>query len=268
MPASASDKTSIKALIIGDVIGQPGCRAVFFSLPQLIKSLSPDLVVVNGENAADGFGITEEIATKIFAAGAHVITTGNHIWQKQDSYPYMDSEPRLLRPLNYPPGVPGHGSFELQLAGTSILVANLQGRAQLPSTDCPFRATDELLRRSKAAVKIVDFHAELTAEKEAFALDFDGRLTAVLGTHTHVTTADERVLPRGTAYITDMGASGPRHSVIGFDPAISVRRSLTQLPLRNEVLDAPAVLHGVLVHADTKTGHAQAIERITHASML
>lgn len=262
------DKNTLKALIIGDVIGAPGCRAIFMGLPALIKSKKPDLVVVNGENAADGFGITEELAERIFAAGAQVITTGNHVWQKHESYRYLSNEPRVLRPLNYPPGCPGHGYMELTVQGVDILVANLQGRDNMAAIDCPFRAADDLLRKSKARIKLIDFHAESTREKEAFALDLDGKVSAIVGTHTHVPTADERILPKGTAYVTDLGATGPRNSVIGFRPDISVRRALTQLPIRNEVLDEPAVIRGVELDIDRTSGKALGIERVTSIQSL
>ena len=257
-------------LVLGDVIGNAGCRAVVSGLKSLIKKFSADFVVVNGENSADGFGITPEIATNIFAAGADVITTGNHIWQKKEILEYLDRESRLLRPDNYPPGNPGHGYCVIETRGLRFGVINLQGRVRLPSIECPFRRAKELLRKAKseADVVIIDFHAESTEEKEAFALYVDGDVALVFGTHTHVQTADERILPNGTAYITDVGATGPRDSVIGFEPRISVERSLTQMPFRNEVSDNLAFIHGVIVKVDADTGKAIRISRYSEASIV
>ncbi|MDF1567853.1 MAG: TIGR00282 family metallophosphoesterase [Spirochaetaceae bacterium] len=258
---------NLKILFLGDLVGQPGLRALFAGLTSLQDRTGAHITAVNGENLAEGFGLLPEDAERLFKLGVSIITSGNHIWQRDDIYPILESEPRLLRPENYPPGVPGHGSVVVQAAGTSVAFLNLMGRERIgPSVDCPFRAA------SKAAAKlstrthhiIVDFHAEDVKEKEAMAYHLDGRVSAVLGTHTHVATTDERILPGGTAYITDLGMCGPEGSVIGTLPELSVRRSLTQLPIRMEVLDAPAFLHGVLLELDAESGNAVTIERIRY----
>ena len=262
--------SALTALILGDVIGRSGSRAVYAHLKQISKSVGADFVVVNGENATEGFGLNPELLASFFEAGADVVTTGNHIWQQKEILPLLDSEPRLLRPANYPPGVPGHGLCTIDVKGHQVAVINLQGRRRLATTDCPFRKARELLKglRGKCAAVIIDFHAEATEEKEAFGCFVDGDAAAVVGTHTHVPTNDARILPKGTAYQTDLGSCGPIGSVIGFQPEISVRRALTQLPIRNEVSDGPAVLNGVVVTIDTETGHATSIERYSFASPL
>ena len=258
----------ITALILGDVIGQSGCRAVFAHLKRLSRQHGADFVIVNAENASDGFGMTPALAERLFEAGAAVITTGNHIWQQREVFPLLDSEPRLLRPANYPPGAPGHGWAIVDVRGSKVAVANLQGRSRMQTIDCPFRKADDLLRslHRETNVILVDFHAEATLEKEAFGVYLDGRVSAVVGTHTHVQTADARVLPKGTAYVTDLGSCGPGGSVIGFDPQISVRRGLTQLPLKNEVSENVAVLHGAVVRIDVSTGHAASIVTFSEQS--
>lgn len=260
----------LTALFIGDVIGQPGTRAVFTHLKQLARKTSADIVIVNGENAADGFGLTPESVTTLFDAGATVITSGNHVWQQREVYELLDSEPRLLRPANYPVGAPGHGHCVVDVKGVRVAVVNLQGRVRMARTDCPFRKAHELLRslEKEADVVLMDFHAEATEEKEALAFYLDGRLAALVGTHTHVPTRDARVLPRGTAYVTDMGASGPVSSVIGFKPEISVKRVVTQLPLRNEVSEKAAVINGVVVAVNTETGRAESIQPVREASVV
>ncbi|MEE8441867.1 MAG: TIGR00282 family metallophosphoesterase, partial [Spirochaetia bacterium] len=261
---------TLTALFIGDVIGRPGIRAVFTHLKQLIKKTGAEIVVVNGENAADGFGLTPEAVSTIFAAGANVITSGNHIWQKKEVFNLLDSEPRLLRPANYPAADPGHGHCVVEVKGTRVAVVNLQGRVRMPRTDCPFRKANDLLRilSKEADVVMVDFHAEATDEKEALAAYLDGRIAAQVGTHTHVPTADARILPEGTAYITDLGASGPAVSVIGFNPDISIRRALTQIPIKNEVSESLADINGAVVVVDLDTGLAQSIETIRERSVV
>jgi len=259
---------SLTVLFVGDVIGQPGTRAVFAQLKTLTKAYGADFVVVNGENASDGFGMTPEVVSTLFDSGADVITSGNHIWQKKEVFSLLDREPRLLRPANYPPGVPGHGHCVVERKGIQVVVMNLQGRVRMVRSDCPFRKANELLRsvKKETQVVLVDFHAEATEEKEAMALYLDGKVSAVVGTHTHVQTADARILPNGTAFMTDLGATGPGGSVIGFDPDISIRRSLTQLPLRNEVSATPAFLHGAVVQVDATTGRATSIVPVREAS--
>jgi len=261
---------TLTALFIGDVIGQPGIRAVFTHLKQLIKKTGADIVVVNGENAADGFGLTPESVATIFESGANVITSGNHIWQKKEVFYLLDSEPRLLRPANYPPRDPGHGYCVVDIRGTRVAVVNLQGRVRMVRSDCPFRKANDLLRvlDKEADVVLLDFHAEATDEKEALATYLDGRIAAQVGTHTHVPTADARILPKGTAYITDLGSTGPANSVIGFNPEISIRRVLTQLPLKNEVSESAAQINGAVVVVDLESGLAQSIETIREESVV
>jgi hypothetical protein len=204
----------------------------------------------------------------LFSSGIDVITSGNHIWQKQELLPLLEREERLLRPVNYPPKNPGHGHCIVQSRATAVAVINAQGRMRMWSLDCPFRKTQETVRsvQHEAKIVIVDFHAEATDEKEAFAHYLDGRVGAVIGTHTHMQTADERILPNGTAYITDAGMTGPRDSVIGFNPEISVQRMLTQLPLKNEVAENTACIQGVSLTFDRETGKALSIDRICEYS--
>ncbi|MBN2051190.1 MAG: TIGR00282 family metallophosphoesterase [Spirochaetales bacterium] len=261
---------TLKALLLGDIIGQPGCRALFLGLKKLRKDFGADLVVANGENSADGFGILPETANMIIDAGVDVITSGNHVWQKKDIYPYLDSSKKILRPANYPPGVPGNGWTLIELRGMKVGVINLQGRDDLPPIDCPFRTGRDLVRkiRQETPVILVDFHAENPEEKEALGLYLDGSISCLVGTHTHVQTADERILPKGTAYITDLGMTGPANSVIGVEKEIAVRRSLTQLPIKMEVADNTAWICGVAVEIETATGRARSIERIMVESRL
>jgi 2',3'-cyclic-nucleotide 2'-phosphodiesterase len=259
----------MKILILGDVIGQSGMRAVVSALKGLIRQYRADVVIVNGENAADGFGINAQLAEQLFKAGADVITTGNHVWHDDSIADLLNNNPTILRPDNYPGGAPGSGVYIHESRGGNLAVVNLQGRDRMPAIDCPFRRAREILKRLKGKVSgvVVDFHAESTEEKEALAHYLDGDVTVLYGTHTHVQTADERVLPGGTAYITDIGASGPDDSVIGFDPEISMRRVLTQLPLKNEVATGAATLHGLFVESDGN-GRATSVERITYRSLV
>ena len=253
---------ALKLLFIGDVVGATGMRAMLFGLPGMIKQYSPDLVVVNGENADKGYGIAPEQAEQLFSLGTHVITTGNHVWQNPEMVARLDSEQRVLRPANYPPSNPGHGVSVVTVQGRKVAVINLQGRTRMPSIDCPFRKLKELVRKLPTDVEaiMVDFHAEAVAEKEAFAFHVDGLVGAVIGTHTHVQTTDERILPKGTAYITDVGATCCGDSVIGFDPEISVARARTQMPIRNAPADGPALICGLLL--ELADGQAQSVERI------
>jgi len=255
----------ISVLVLGDVVGQPGCRALFFKLPGLIKKYKSDLVIVNGENASDGFGILPEEAEKFFSKGVDVITTGNHIWQKREIYPMMEKDnTRIIRPANYPPGVPGRGDVTVDVKGCSVTVLNLLGRVRMGmAVDCPFRKSADFLKKNKKnKLVIVDFHAEDTMEKEALAWYLDGKVSAVIGTHTHIQTADERILPKGSAYITDIGMTGPENSVIGTKPEISIRRSLTQLPLKMEVAENESTIKGVFITIDAETGKSLSIERV------
>jgi metallophosphoesterase (TIGR00282 family) len=247
------------------VVGQPGCRAVFMSLQSLVKELKVDVVIANGENAADGLGLTPVLAEGLFKSGVDVITSGNHIWQKREILPLLDSETRLLRPENYPTGVPGHGSCVVSKKGVEVAVLNLQGRLNMYNVRCPFSVGLDLAKRlrSQARVIVVDFHAEAPEEKEALSLYLDGLVSAVIGSHTHVQTADERILSRGTGCITDVGMTGPKNGVIGMKPDISIRRALTQIPYKMEVEDTETVISGVLLEIDTDTGRSLSISRVS-----
>jgi metallophosphoesterase (TIGR00282 family) len=260
----------LTVLVIGDIIGQPGMRAITSMLPNLKREYNPDLIVINGENAADGFGITPELAKTLYSAGADIISTGNHVWQQREVLPYMKENPTLLRPANYPPGAPGTGAVIVEKHGIRFAVLNLQGRVRMWPIDCPFRKAKDLIRKmeGKVDVVVVDMHAEASEEKEALAYELDGKITALVGTHTHIQTADERILPGGTAYITDLGATGPRHSIIGFDPETGIRRSITQLPLKSEVAQTTAIVNGVVLRIDRKTFKSTSITRLREQSLV
>jgi metallophosphoesterase (TIGR00282 family) len=250
-------------LFIGDIIGQPGRRALKRFLPRIREKHSPDFIVANAENAAGGVGITEDVAAELFRQ-VDVLTSGNHIWDKKEALPYLEREPRLLRPANYPPLNPGKGSYVLESAkGWKAAVLNLQGRVFMEPLDCPFRVADEEVEKLRALtpVVIVDFHAEATSEKQALGWHLDGKVSAVIGTHTHVPTADERILPRGTAYITDVGMAGGYQSVIGIRPEQAVARFLTARPQRFEPEKHGLVFSSVLIEVDVETGRALSIRR-------
>jgi metallophosphoesterase (TIGR00282 family) len=252
-----------KFLFIGDIIGQPGRRALRRFLPGIREKHSPDFVVANAENAAGGIGITEDVAAELLSQ-VDVLTSGNHIWDKKEALSYLEREPRLLRPANYPSPNPGKGSYILQGSkGWKAAILNLQGRVFMEPLDCPFRVADEEVERLRAvtAVVIVDFHAEATSEKQALGWHLDGKVSAVIGTHTHVPTADERILPRGTAYITDVGMAGGYQSVIGIRPEQAVARFLTARPQRFEPEKHGLVFSSVLIEVDTETGRALSIQR-------
>jgi metallophosphoesterase (TIGR00282 family) len=251
---------NLKILAIGDIIGKPGRKAVREILQALHREYRIDLIIGNGENAAGGLGLTPTTAQELFDSGIDVITTGNHIWAYKEIIPYLESEPALLRPLNYPPGNPGHG----YVVKKNILTVNLVGRVFIGHCDCPFRAMDSLLAEleHKPIPIIVDFHAEATSEKVAMGRYLDGRVSAVLGTHTHVGTIDAQILPGGTAYVTDIGMVGPTDSVIGDDPNSVINRFLTQIPSRLSVGKGKVNFDAILVEVDAKTGRAVAIERI------
>lgn len=253
----------MRVLLVGDVFGRPGLAAVQTLLPALRRELRVDLAVVNGENVANGFGMTAELVDALRAAGADVVTSGNHVWDAPEMLTYLTDHPAraVLRPLNYPPEAPGEGVW----LGENVLVINVMGRLFMRALDCPFRAVDAALERygARARVRIVDFHAEATSEKIALAWYLDGRVSAVLGTHTHVPTADARILPGGTAALTDVGMTGPYNSVIGVEPAVMVRSFLTALPQRPRVARGPLVqLNAALVDIDEASGRARSIERV------
>ncbi len=257
----------MKILFIGDIFGQPGRRIVKEVLPLLRQELQPDLVLANAENAAAGFGITPPLVEELLDLDIAVLTSGNHIWDKKEIYPYLREQinSRLLRPANYPAEAPGHGLFVGKTpTGIGYAVINLQGRVFMPSIDCPFRKADTLLGSIPEDVKIriVDMHAEATSEKQALAWYLDGRVTAVLGTHTHVPTADETVLPQGTAYLTDLGMTGPYESIIGMERQAVIQKFLDQLPARFEVAKGDVRLCAVLLEADPQSGRALSICRV------
>jgi metallophosphoesterase (TIGR00282 family) len=252
-------------LFIGDIIGHPGRRALRRCLPRLREKYSPDFIVANAENAAGGVGITEEIGTELLGL-VDVLTSGNHVWDKKEALPYLDREPRLLRPANYPPVNPGKGSYVLESTrGWKAGVLNLQGRVFMEPLDCPFRVADGEVAKLRAVtpVIVVDFHAEATSEKQALGWHLDGKVSAVIGTHTHVPTADERILPRGTATITDVGMVGGYLSVIGIRPEQAVARFLTARPQRFEPEKEGLIFSSVYIEVDAATGRALSIRRET-----
>jgi len=257
-----------RVLMIGDIIGKPGRQVIEHVLPGLREERGIDFVTANGENVAGGMGLTPSTADSLLAAGVDVITSGNHIWDKREIYPYLESSDRVLRPLNYgTDGVPGRGwGVYHALDGTELAVINFQGRTYMQPIENPFTDADKLLDESSEAlppVRLVDFHCELTSEKNAFGLHLDGRVSAVVGTHTHVVTGDERILPGGTAYQTDLGMTGPIWSVIGFDPKTVLPRFINALPTRFEVGDGPVIFNAAQIDVDPATGRALAIERIS-----
>jgi metallophosphoesterase (TIGR00282 family) len=255
----------ITLLFLGDVFGRPGRDLVRRGLDALVDRYAVDLVIANGENAAGGFGITREIGDALFEAGIDVLTSGNHIWDKKEVVDYMGAESRLLRPANYPPAAPGRGSYVARTGdGRQVGIVNLMGRVFMPLTDDPFAVVSREIEAIAAETRVivVDIHAEATSEKQALAWFLDGRVTLVVGTHTHVQTADERILPRGTAYISDVGMTGPHDSVIGMDRDLALERFRTGMPTRMEPATANPRLNGVVVTADERTGKAATIVRV------
>ncbi len=254
----------MRILFIGDIFGSPGRKVVADHLADIVSNKKIDLVVANGENAAAGFGITPRLAEDLFQLGIEVMTTGNHVWDKKEILDYLARQPRLLRAANYPAQAPGGGVFCGQTrAGVPYAVLHLMGRIFMEPLDCPFRTAEAELARlpAECRIRIVDFHCEASSEKQAFGWFLDGRVTAVVGTHTHVPTADERVLPGGTAYITDVGMTGPYESVIGVDRQIAVQKFLTHMPARFEPARDDVRLAAVILDADETSGRARSIER-------
>jgi hypothetical protein len=260
----------VNILFVGDVFGSAGRHIVREHLPHVLETNAVDLLIINGENAAGGFGLTPSIADELFDLGAHVITTGNHVWDKKEIFEYMtvpaDSHlrgRRILRPANYAVGTPGFGVYEGELpTGQTYAVMNLQGRVFMSSCDDPFRKADELLSKITAKVILLDLHGEATSEKVALGWYLDGRVTAVIGTHTHIPTADERVLPNGTAYQTDVGMSGPYDSVIGVETELVLNRFLTGMPGKFEPAKGNPKMCAALISCDGATGRAHHIQRI------
>ena len=258
----------MKILFIGDIVGEPGRRAVKILLPKLREQHALDFVIANGENSAGGNGITPDLATELFSYGVDVITTGDHLWDQKEVIELLKGEPRFLRPLNYPPGTPGRGGHVFQVRGLPpIAVLNAQGRTFMPPLENPFLAAREAVTqlRQHARIIFVDFHAEATSEKIAFARMLDGHVSAVVGTHTHVQTADEQIFPGGTAYLTDVGFTGPHEGVLGRDIAPVLERFLTNTPQRFSVARNQVRLHGAVIEVDDATGKAMKIQRVSEA---
>ena len=255
----------LRLLFLGDIIGEPGRKAVIDMVPRLRKSWGVDFVVANGENAAAGRGITGRITIDLLRAGIAVVTTGDHIWDQKDVNAYIDTEPRLLRPINYPPGTPGKGSIVLETAKGKVGVINVQGRTYMqPSLENPFLHIEQEVKRLRAETNVifVDAHAETTSEKIAIGRFLDGKVSAVAGTHTHVQTADEQIFPGGTAFICDAGMCGPTESVLGREIEPIIRRFLTSMPANFPVAKGNVTLHGILFDIDTETGKSQSITRV------
>jgi metallophosphoesterase (TIGR00282 family) len=256
---------SITVLAVGDIVGRPGRKAAAKLIPQLRAEHGVDLVVANGENASGGFGLSVSGAREMFNAGVDVITSGNHIWDQREILPALDEMP-ILRPMNYPPGTPGRGYLlhDLGAAG-SVAICNVQGLVFMPAIDSPFRAVDQFLAdTADATIRLVDLHAEATSEKQAMAHYLDGKVSLLWGTHTHTPTADQRVLPNGTAYVSDLGMVGPLESVIGMDPESSLKRFLTAIPQRFKVGTGMVTFNSIVVTISATTGQAESIERADH----
>ena len=255
----------IKILFIGDIIGKPGRQALSRELDRLVDRYAVDLVIANGENAAGGFGLTLDTAKELFDMGVHCITSGNHIWDKKEQVPLVLADKRILRPSNYPAGAVGVGSAIFTTPGkVKVAVLNLEGRIYMKNLECPFRAADQEIERLRQETPIifVDFHAEATSEKAALGWYLDGRISALIGTHTHVQTADERILTQGTAYMSDAGMTGSFDSVIGIGKDEAIRKFLTQLPVKFEIPKKDLRINGVVVGIDEVSGKAVSIERI------
>ena len=255
----------MNVLFVGDIMGEPGRRVLLKHLSKAIDDHQIDLVVGNGENAAGGFGITPDIAEELFDLGLSAITLGNHAWDKREAIEYLQKESRVIRPANYPDGVPGTGTCVIESAqGERLGIVQLMGRAFMPMVDCPFRVAERELSQLEAQADyiLVDMHAETTSEKMAMGYFLDGKVSAVLGTHTHVQTADEQILPQGTGYLTDVGMTGPIQSVIGMKPNLVIQKFLTQMPRRFEVAPGPSVLSAAVVTFDRKTRKTNKISRL------
>ncbi|MCQ4574762.1 MAG: TIGR00282 family metallophosphoesterase [Candidatus Brocadiales bacterium] len=252
-------------LVLGDVVGQPGRDIIENRLPALLKEEKIDFAVANAENAAGGSGITQDAARQLFASGLNVLTTGDHVWKKKEAIPVLETESRILRPANYSPLAKGRGWVVVKThLGPDIAIINLLGRVFMSPIDCPFRAVDRILKEvsGRAQIIIVDIHAEATSEKVAMGWYLDGRVSAVVGTHTHIQTADERVLPESTAYITDLGMTGPYHSVLGRNKDHVLKFITTQMPTRFEVAKEDVRMSGVIITVDASTGKAEGIKRL------
>jgi len=255
----------MKVMFIGDVVGLEGQDYAERILSEILPELKPDLVIANGENAVHGRGLNRRAAEKLYDAGVEIITLGNHTWDQRELAEFIDADARIVRPLNFPPGTPGRGVTMCSVNGISVLIVNLMGRTFLSQLDCPFRLVDDILKEHQDVRHvIVDMHAEVTSEKIAMGWHLDGRVSAVCGTHTHVPTADERVLPQGTAYITDVGMVGPRDGILGMDRDAVLRRMITQMPARFTVAKGPRQFHSVLMELSDTSGHALNVKRVAY----
>ncbi|MBU7005247.1 TIGR00282 family metallophosphoesterase [Phosphitispora fastidiosa] len=254
----------MRILMIGDIFGRPGRKAVRENLSSIKQELKLDMIIANGENASGGNGITPATANELFDYGIDVLTMGNHVWDKKEILGHIQKEPRIIRPANYPPGTPGRGYGIFNINGVNVGVINLSGLVYLLNLDCPFRTVEQILNEINdlTNIIIVDFHAEATSEKIALGWYLDGKVTAVAGTHTHVQTADERILPGGTAYITDLGMTGPLNSIIGVKIDIALKKFITQMPVRFESADGPFQFNAVVIEVDEDTGSAVSINRV------
>lgn len=251
-------------MMIGDICGKPGRMTVIYYLQELVKQYNIDVVIANGENAAGGVGITKDVMEELLSHGIDVITTGNHVWDKKEIFDFIDASDNLVRPANYPPGTPGHGFTILPWKDYKLGIVNLAGRVFMPQMDCPFRAADQILSEIQSVCDMifVDFHAETTSEKMALAWYLDGRISALVGTHTHVQTADERILQQGTAFISDVGMVGPRDSVLGVDKEIVIKKFLSGLPAKFSLAKGDNIFCAVVIRIDPETGKAENIQRI------
>ncbi|ASS91490.1 TIGR00282 family metallophosphoesterase [Aeribacillus pallidus] len=254
----------MKVLFVGDVVGAKGREMVEQYLPKLKKKYNPEVTIVNGENSAHGKGITMKIYQKLLSLGVQAVTMGNHTWDKKEIFEFIDEAKALVRPANFPEGTPGKGIVYVEADGKELAVINLQGRTFLPAIDCPFRKADELIQEAKKRTPyiFVDFHAEATSEKQAMGWYLDGKVSAVVGTHTHVQTADERILDKGTAFITDVGMTGPYDGILGVDREAVLKKFLTNLPVRFEINEGRGQLNAVLVEIEEGNGKAKSIKRI------
>ncbi|WP_068748501.1 TIGR00282 family metallophosphoesterase [Thermovenabulum gondwanense] len=255
----------MKILFIGDIVGRPGRNILKENLKNIIEEYTVDFVIANGENAAGGNGITKKVAEELFETGVNFLTMGNHVWDNKDIFTFIDNEERIIRPLNYPPGTPGKGSKIIEIKNNlKIGIINISGRTYMQNLDCPFRTCIEEIEKisSITNIIIVDFHAEATSEKQAMGWYLDGKVSAVIGTHTHVQTADERILPGGTAYITDVGMTGAFNSILGVEVEGVIKKFITQLPARFDVAKGIAQLNSVLIEIEENTGRATSINRI------
>ncbi len=263
-------KAKLKVLFIGDVVGEPGFDALKKNLADLKNKYQYDFLVVNAENISNGKGITEAESTTLFEMGCNIITTGNHVWDNWKSRPLLAANPNVLRPLNYPSGNPGRGYAFVEFEGLTVCVLQLQGRTFMQSIDCPFKAADYALKsiNERTNIVIVDFHADATAEKITMGWYLDGRVSAIFGTHTHIPTSDASILPNGTAYITDVGMTGPFDSVVGMRKDVAIRRFTLQTPHKYEMAKDDVKINGALVVIDTETGQAESIKHFTEPKFI